>query len=139
MHSINGDSCRIFPGVDCSLVWIAVLGLGYREKVIDLLKHCWLLILIALIVCLPVSGQKLTVPQRQTLERAGGVTFKGKSDVGFLRLSRGGSEAANKEALKIILGMSPFTEPPDDVVYRRGLFFRFTSRRVEIGLAPCPG
>ncbi|MBS1955233.1 MAG: hypothetical protein JST89_13690 [Cyanobacteria bacterium SZAS-4] len=67
------------------------------------------------------------------------VSFDGKSEVGTLRLWHGGSEEANREALRIIRAVMPVTQPPDDIVYRRGLIFRFTSRCLEIGLAPRRG
>lgn len=64
------------------------------------------------------------------------VSFDGRDDVGNLRLSHGGSKAANERALKMLQRITPLPEPPDDAPYRRGLLFRFTSRKVEIELAP---
>lgn len=67
------------------------------------------------------------------------VSFDGKNDVGVLQLSRGGTDAANIEALRIIRAITPFPAPLDDSPYRRGLMFRFTSRRLEVELAPRRG
>jgi hypothetical protein len=66
------------------------------------------------------------------------VTFDEGSDIGTVRLSQCGSDAANKAALEIIQRLVPFTTPPNDMPYRRGLLIRFSQSKMTVQLGPRP-
>ncbi len=64
------------------------------------------------------------------------ISFEGKSDTGLLRPTAHFSEKAENAAMEILKKELPFTTPPTDLPYRRGVLIRFTSKGMTIALAP---
>lgn len=63
------------------------------------------------------------------------VSFEGKSDTGLLRPTAHFSAEAENAVMEILKKELPFTTPPTDLPYRRGLLIRFTSTEMTVALA----
>lgn len=63
------------------------------------------------------------------------VSFEGKSDTGLLRPTAHFSVEAENAAMEILKKELPFTTPPTDLPYSRGLLIRFTSTEMTVALA----
>ncbi len=63
------------------------------------------------------------------------VSFEGKSDTGLLRPTAHFSIEAENAAMEILKKELPFTTPPTDLPYSRGLLIRFTSTEMTVALA----
>lgn len=63
------------------------------------------------------------------------VSFKGKSDIGVFRPTAKFSKEAEVAALELLKKELPFTTPPTDLPYLRGILIRFSSSRMTVALA----